>query len=236
MTDWPLVPARGLGRYDDLIFSPLDLPAPPEIDPARFVEWMGTGQDQQQMAPKRAFERVENREYPWLMRTLPGDLSPLRDAFPDVHAYLSVFPFQSIRAIVILAQRGYQAVHTHTDSDALCGMRFYLTRKNAEGLHFFRGRDRYDRFDTYQRTPTGELLRADWDRYFRTEEPVYATLPPGGRVFMLNSARAAHAVASNTCELGERIAVLVQGVYDVERRDALIARSVERYGDHAIWF
>jgi len=230
------MPAQFRGRYDDLIFCPLDLPKPPEVLVEDFVRWMKVGQDAQRIAPKLAFERVEKRTYPWLMRTMTDDFAPLAEAFPDVSQYLSVFPFRKLRSVVILAQQGHQAVHTHTDSDGLYGMRFYLTAKNAEGLHFFKGRSRYDRCDNYKRSPTGELVRADWDALFDTGNPVFASLPEETRAFMLNNARAAHAVSPNTCELGERIAVLVQGELDEARRDALLERSLKRFGQNAIWY
>jgi len=232
---WLMTPAKSQNVFDDLIFTPLDLPNPPEIDVARFIRWMEVGQNDATAAPKVAFERLEKREYPWLVRNLHEDLSPLQAEFPDVYDYLAAFPFRRVRTLVILAQRGFQSVHTHTDSDGLCGMRFYLTRKNAEGLHFYKGRERYDHFGTYMRQ-NGAVVRADWDKYFRTDEPVYATLPEDKKVFMLNNARAAHAVDANTCELGDRIAVLVQGEYDPVRRDELLRRSVEKYANQAIWY
>ena len=236
MTEWPFTPASQLGRYDDLIFVPLDLPPPPTIDPLRFVEWMQATADPRTSAPSFAYRQSSGREYPWLMTSIVGDLAPLQKCFPEVADYFSVYPLRTITHAIFLAQRGHQAVFKHTDSDGLYGMRLYLTSKNAEGLHFYRGRERYDAFPTYARSPEGELKCADWDRYFRTDEPIYASLPPESRAFHLNSARAVHAVDENTCELGDRIAVLVCGEVDHDRRDDLISRSLKRYGEHAIWY
>jgi hypothetical protein len=236
VTEWSYTPAMFKGRFDDLIFTPLDLEQPPDVDADSFVNWMSGGQDPMQTEPMKAYERLNKKPYPWLMKTLNGDLSSLQSAFPDVYRYLSVFPFKEVRTLVILAQHGEQSVFTHTDSDGLCGMRFYLKSKNAEGLHFYKGKAPYDKFDSFRKRPDGTFERCVWENYFVMDEPVFATFPQGVRTFMLNSGRAAHSVAPNTCQLGDRIAVLVQGEYDLDRRDELLARSLVRYTDHTIWY
>jgi hypothetical protein len=236
VNEWPLQLAKHQGRFDDLIFSPLDLPAPPEIDAGRFVQWMQLGQQPETSLPRVAFENLTGQSYPWLLRSLIGDLSALAEAFPEVHRYLLCFPFKQVKSLTFLAQHGTQEVFTHTDSDDLYGMRFYLTVKNSEGLHFFKAKERYDHFPTYARSAEGVLQRADWDKHFWMSQPMYATLPAGCRTFVLNNSRAAHAVAANTCVLGERIAVLVRGEFDTQARDALLARSVAKHAAHALWF
>lgn len=242
MKKWPLVPAKNQGRYDDLIFVPFDLPLVPQVDVSQFLMWMKANQNFPTMRPKSAFEKTSGKEYPWFSSALFGDITPLREAFPEISQYVDLFPLKKVEQLVFLAQRGHQDVFKHTDSDGLYGMRFYLTKKNAEGLHFYRGREKYDYFPTYATPETFQpttgfgICPADWDHFFKTEEPVYATFPSECSAFHLNSARAVHAVDANTCELGERIAVLVIGELDHDKRDQLIERSLDRYGQHAIWY
>jgi len=230
------VPASRFAKYDDLIFAPLDLPLPPAIDAEVFVEWMKSDPLKTGAYPKQHYEKVIGKPYPWLMRVLRDDFEPLRIAYPEVYQYAMSYPLKTVRNIIFLAQDGHQSVFTHTDSDGLIGLRFYLANKNSEGLHFYQGRERYDYFNTYQRHENGEPKQPDLKRYFKMEEKVYATFPDGCRSFVLNSARAAHGVDANTCKLGDRIAVLVQGEVDMDRYEALVAQSLERYGSHAIWY
>lgn len=230
------IPASRFARYDDLIFLPLDLPPPPVVDPDRFVEWMASDPLRTGTFPSEHYRRLTGRPYPWLMRVLRDDFAALREVYPEVLDYALSYPLVRVQNIIFLAQDGDQAVFTHTDSDGLVGLRFYLANRNSDGLHFFRGRERYDYFNTYQRDEQGRPIPMDFNRYFRMEEKVYATFPEGVRSYVLNSARAAHGVDPNTCRLGERIAVLVQGEIDVPRYEAIVERSLSRYGDRAIWY
>lgn len=229
-------PALGRGRFDDLIFCPLDLSPPPEIDVKEFIEWMRSDPLRTGEYPKAHYERVTGNPYPWLMRSLSSDLEPLRAAFPQVHAYCAQYPLKPLKTVIFLAQNGHQSVFTHTDSDGLVGLRFYLANKNVEGLHFYRGKEKYDSFSCYPRDAEGRPISANLPEYFDMESKIYARFPSDVRSFMLNSARAAHGIDSNTCELGDRIAVLVQGEVDATAYEALIERSLEKYGQFAIWY
>lgn len=230
------VPASRFAKYDDLIFSPLDMPKPPAIDSEQFVQWMLNDPLKTGAYPKQHYEKVIGRPYPWLMRVLRNDFTPLADAYPDVLEYVLKYPVRNVQNIIFLAQDGHQAVFTHTDSDGLIGLRFYLANKNVDGLHFYRGRERYDYFNTYQRHANGEPKQPDLKRYFDMDKKVYATFPEECQSFVLNSARAAHGVDANTCKLGDRIAVLVQGEIDMERYEALVETSLKKFGNHAIWY
>ena len=155
------VPASRFARFDDLIFCPLDLPPPPVIDADSFVKWMQNDPLQTGTYPKQHYEKVVGRPYPWLMRVIRDDFNPLQEAYPDVYEYALSYPLKTVRNIIFLAQDGYQSVFTHTDSDGLVGLRFYLANKNSEGLHFHKGRERYDHFNTYQRDEHGQPRQPD---------------------------------------------------------------------------
>lgn len=235
MNKW-VTPAKNLGRFDDLIFCPLNLPEPPSVDADRFIEWMSSDATGYGKAPKEHFERFTGKTYPWLMRVVSGDMDEFAVLFPEVHSYCAAYPLKSIRTFVFLAQDGYQSVFPHADSDGLVGLRLYLANKNSEGLHFFKGRERYDKFCPYRNDDSGNPISANYSQHFHMDEPVYARFPKGQRAFMLNSARAIHAVDANTCKLGDRIAVLIQGELDVDRYENLIESSLEKFADYAIWY
>jgi hypothetical protein len=236
-TDSPiLVPAKHASHLDDLIFCPLDLPAVPLIDPESFVDWMKADPFKTGEYPKAHYERIVGKTYPWLMRSLQGDLTSLGSTFPAVMAHCQLYPFSRIRNVIFLAQNGHQSVFTHTDSDGLVGMRFYLVNKSTEGLHFYRGKEPYDYFNCYPKDQQGNPYSANLPDYFDMSQKTYALFPEGVRSFMLNSARAAHGIDSNTCRLGDRIAVLVQGELDRERYRALMDSSLKKYGEYAIWY
>lgn len=230
------VPAKHEGRYDDLIFTPLDLPPVPEVDIDQFIEWMKSDPLKTGTMPKERFERITGKRYPWLMRVVSSDLESLHAAFPEVLQYARTYPFKTIKALVFLAQDGHEEVFPHADSDGLVGMRFYLANKNVDGLHFFKGKQPYDYFNGYKSDESGKPTPVGFENYFRMDEPIYARFPDTSRAFMLNSARAIHAVDENTCQLGDRIAVLVQGELDHDRLNALIGASLCRYQEYAIWY
>jgi hypothetical protein len=231
-----VVPARGLGRFDDLIFCPLDLPEPPAIDVPKFISWMASDPTGSGRVPKERFERLTGRPYPWLMRVASGEMDSLREAFPEVYEYCARYPLKNLRNLVFLAQDGHQAVFPHTDSDGLVGLRLYLANANVEGLHFYQGRERYDYFSGYRTDEDGQPISVDFRPDFHMDSPIYAQFPEKAGPFMLNSARAVHAVDANTCKLGDRIAVLVQGDVDMNRYERLIESSLSKFGDCAIWY
>jgi hypothetical protein len=169
------------------------------------------------------------------MRAATGDMTPLKEAFPEVFDYALLYPFESVKAVIFLAQDGHQSVFPHSDSDGLTGMRFYLENRHVEGLHFYKGKQKYDSFNSSQLDESGTPAPVRFENYFDMSDPIYARFPSSSRAFMLNSARAIHAIDANTCKLGERIAVLVQGKLDVERFEKLIESSLKRYGEYTIW-
>lgn len=231
-----LTPAAHRGKFDDLIFTPLDLPQPPKIDAEQFVEWMKSDERKTGLFPKERYERLTGRKYPWLLRAVTSDLSPLQAAYPEILEYAETYPFKTVKAVIFLAQDGYQPIFPHSDSDGLVGMRFYLENRHVEGLHFYKGLAPYDSFNSAQFDENGNPIPVQFEKYFDMEKAIYARFPEDSRSFMLNSARAIHGIDANTCKLGDRIAVLVQGELDSKRFETLMNKSLERFKDYAIWF
>ena len=230
-----LTPAAHRGRFDDLIFTPLDLPAPPAVDAESFIEWMRSD-NRTGMFQKERYERLTGCKYPWLLRAVTSDLTPLQAAYPQVLEYARLYPFKTVKTVIFLAQDGYQPIFPHADSDGLVGMRFYLKNRHVEGLHFYKGLEPYDSFNSAQFDADGNPTPVHFKKYFKMDEAIYARFPQDSRSFMLNSARAIHGIDANTCKLGDRIAVLVQGELDVKRFETMVESSLSRYGDYAIWY
>jgi hypothetical protein len=229
---------RALARYEDLVFSPLALPAPPKVDAKRLVSWMRWAREEGHKrglnASERNYDGRTGRRYPWLMANVYYlDRSHVEDSFdeefPRVAEYARGFPMKDVGGIVLLAQRGRTEVHLHTDSDGFWGFRFYLTSKDYEGLYFCMTRKR-----------VSELPRTadDWSSLLEVECKHYARWPKGNRPFCLNCNRAAHAVDPSSCKLGERIACLVlpRNGLDEKKLLPLLEESTARYRDSQLWY
>jgi hypothetical protein len=212
-----------LAKYEDLVFSPLALPAPPEVSARRLIAWMTWAREEGHKRglnrSERGYEARTGRAYPWLMANVYyGERTRVEDSFDEE------FP-----EVALLAQRGSAEVHLHTDSDGYWGFRFYLANERPGGLYFHLARER-----------VAQLPRVadDWDPLVDLGHKRYAPWPDDNRAYCLNSVRAAHAVDRSSCVLGERIACLVfpAGRLDEARLLALLDASTERYGASQIWY
>jgi hypothetical protein len=236
----PLPRARRstLEAYRDLIFSPLALPEPPAVDIARLLKWMAWARDEGRKrglnVPEREYEARTGKEFPWLMANVHyGRRSHVEDSFDhefaSLAAYTRLFPLREKRLVVLLAQRGDVASHLHADSDGFWGFRFYLANRAPDALYFCPAHERLDELP--------QQWAGDWSRYVDVRHRRYARWPAGNPPFCLNSVRAAHAVESPACALGERIACLVmprEGI-DEPRLLSLLEESSARFGDFQIW-
>jgi hypothetical protein len=226
-----------LRHYQDLVFSPLALPAPPAVDTARLVRWMKWARMESRRRgdnrSERGYEEQTGKRYPWLMATVqlaePGAVErSFRADFAPVVDYAGGLPFKAVRTIFLIAQRAGADVHLHTDGDGFWGFRFYLAHQHREGLYFCMARER-----------VAELPRRtdDWSPYLDVSNRHYARWPRKNMPFCLNSIRAAHAVDPNRCRLGDRIACVVAPEdLDRPRLLELLERSSERFGDRQIWY
>jgi hypothetical protein len=227
-----------LADYEDLVFSPLAMPPPPDVDTARLIEWMtwarAEGHKRGLNVPERGYEAATGRPYPWLMANVfyprPSHVEEsFEREFPDLLRYAHSFPLKDLKLVVLLAQRGDIDVHLHTDSDGHWGFRFYLANKRQDALYFHMARER-----------AGALppSASDWATLVELDTRHYARWPEGNRPYCLNSIRAAHAVEANTCRLGERIACLVipRDGPDETRLLRLLEESSAAVGSYQIWY
>lgn len=227
-----------LERFRDLVFSPLDLPAPPQIDGKRLVAWMAWAREESRRRghnrSERGYEGRTGRQYPWLMATIycsdPGAAEEsFEREFPQVLRYARQFPCRGIRLISLIAQRKDAAVHLHTDTDGYWGFRFYLANRSTDALYFCMARHGRDSLPR-RADDSSPLIVADRRHYARW--------PKGNHAYCLNSVRAAHAVDAGACELGERIACLVmpQDGHDEQALLDLLEKSTAKFGDYQLWY
>src|SRR5712672_2447048 len=134
-----------LDDYKDLVFTPLDLPAPPRVDTDRFIAWMEWVREEGIKRKLSLFgsryEELSGKPYPWLLAPLSYvKRTHVEDSFerdwPEVRSYMDLFPITGVMSAVFLAQNALADIHLQTDSDGFWGYRFYLVNNSVEGLHF----------------------------------------------------------------------------------------------------
>ena len=223
-----------LGRFTDLIFCPLDLPAPPAVARDALVDWVGAARA---ASPTNEERLAGAGAYPWSSAYAAHHGAwrhGFEARFPEVCAYLELFPVRSWTCVNVLIQEPQQDVWLHTDPDPVLGWRVYLGHGGAR-VFFCPALERArTRLSTW--TPEG---RRDWSKFVRTDEKLYARLPSSSCAWTLNSYRAAHGVETHAGAAGERVTLLL--IPDLEQLDmesylALLERSVREYRDYAIWY
>lgn len=224
-----------LDVYRNLVFSPLALPSPPAVDTAALIEWMQwarvEGHKRGLNRPERNYESRTGRRYPWLSANVrfyePSEIRRSFELkFSEIVEYCDAFPVKRVGALAFLAQHGGLDVHMHADSDGYWGLRFYLANKNCEGLHFYMAR-----VDPLPRGTDALPQYVDPKKH-------YARWPTENRPYCVNSMRAAHAVDSNTCTLGERIVCALfhdDGGHDEKKLLSLLEASSAQFGEYQIW-
>ena len=236
MTDWR-----------NLIFSPLDLPDPPDVDMDKFLAWHS---DQKEYMLLHNQNRINSTKlyggYCWHVSwakwytTYNTDKPWICDfdkRFPDLVEYLELFPFKQAKSISFLNQLSGATVQPHTDPDELWGMRFYLKNKNKDALYFSRTKEVSDRQIRTMEDSNGNLLteKRNYLDYCK-DEKLYATFPKEQCAWMLNSSRAWHGVDKNPTPTGSRITCTIMGEYDKDKLFELLERSTKKHKDYQIWY
>jgi len=231
-------------QIDDLLFTPLDLPPPPEIDLKLFNEWH---YEQLEFNKKHnPMDRLSNGKdpYPWKVswavwwNTYKLDdpwICDFDKKFPELVDYLNLFPIKQFKSISFLDQKESREVYLHGDRDDWFGLRFYLHNTLGEKLYLVRtkekGHKRQNLYDEYNKFV---------DLWPYTDgKKEYPKFPEKRCAFMLNSVRSLHGVDYNDAPLVEgssRITAVVQGEYDYVRLHKLVKQSVEKYKDYTIWY
>jgi hypothetical protein len=230
--------AKTLQSYEDLVFSPLALPAPPKVDAKRLVDWMTWGREEGIKrgfnVQEQGFEARKGRPYPWLMAIVYyGNRNHVEDSFdkefPELAEYARQFPVSELGGMTLLAQRPNALIRLHTSSDGYWGFRFRLGNGGADGLHFCTAR---------QRVQGLPLSMDDWSSFLDLDTRHEVRWPKGSRPYCINSVRAAHAVDTNCSELGDRIDVMVFPRYGLDSRKliSLLDESSAQFRENQIWY
>lgn len=225
-----------LGRFSDLIFCPLDLPAAPEVARDAFVAWVNEAREKSITNEQRlALNGPE--AYPWnsAYAAYHGEWRCGFDSrFPEIPAYLALFPTRAWTCVNVLVQEPQNDVWLHTDPDPVLGWRVYLGHGGARLFFCPTVERRNTRLSTW--TENG---RRDWSKFVRTDERLYARMPADSSAFALTSLRAAHGVETHHGEMGERTTLLLvpdPGHIDINAYLDLLERSVKKYEDYALWY
>lgn len=248
-------------KFRDLIYMPLDLPKPPEIDLDLFMDWVNS-------CPKivdlikcpDTGEKILHFEekglqgwgyYPWIQ------VSPLHHGyskewiagfdkiFPEVVEYINLFPFNILSGITILVQKSGNTVPLHVDPDDWLGLRFFLKNKvEREILYFTPTKEPMNyRLGSY-RFDGNRVHAQQWENYLDMDKKLYARHPEPEHAWCLNGLRAAHGL--DPFESGEfsRVTVLVHShkgqdfttAWNQDRLYDLLDRSLKKYEDYALWW
>jgi hypothetical protein len=233
--------------WRNLIFSPLDLPDPPEVDMNEFLSWHS---DQKAYMLKHNQNRINSTKlyggYCWHVswakwyttyKTEQPWICDFDKRFPELVEYLELFPFKQAKSISFLNQLSGLAVEPHTDPDELWGMRFYLKNKNKEALYFSRTTEINNNQIRTMEDSNGIPLteKRNYLDYCK-DEKLYAKFPKEQCAWMLNSSRAWHGVDKNSTPTGSRITCTIMGEYDKDKLFKLLEKSTQIHKEYQIWY
>lgn len=231
-------------NFHNIIYTPIDLPEPPEINWTVFNEWATrTHQEHMALADQRvtlpdgrsrrtlySIWKDAVGEYPWLTshaikeHTSENEnpwVNNFDKLFPELIEYLQLFPFFKLQSVNFLRQIPHVPVSLHTDPDNWLGFRFYiLNTVNKDALYFRKVKKEYfngRRLPTYRLDENLEPIKSDITLNDICEpERAYPDQKNSGRYpWALTSSLAAHGVDSFDADQ-ERITCVVTGktVYD----------------------
>jgi hypothetical protein len=233
----------------NLLYTPLDLPSPPDYDPQDIINWINENKDKLDPYKKYAYdhslsnERNEKVTWPWNMGLAflnwddkgPGWLCDFDKRFPDLSRYMhEVFgiPIEDLGTVVILP-----VSHTHQGMGFLhqdpgdFGIRIYL-----EFEHIGKNKLLMQRTRLPHKHRPGFPYPID-QKYLQPEVIECKTLTNKG-CWYINNTRAYHGVWTEV-ENSTRIAVIVSGNKRthnkiMERLTPIIQTSAEKYADYAV--
>ena len=224
--------------FHKLIYTPLDMPPPPEIDWGKFVAWTekcrqldedrekknltAAGGGQYTPASKTGKAVKDFKEYPWYPAHAIDPSTEVWNAgfdkeFPELVDYISLFPFVKFKSINFIKQKTDLDVFLHTDPDDWLGFRFYIKNTvNRNALYFKKIKPEYangNRYQTYEYKHGGTEYR-DWSKYCEADKIYAEQHDLGNHAWALTSAWAAHGIDPiNPNE--ERITCLMLGSQNI---------------------
>lgn len=238
--------------YKNLIYVPLDLETP-VVDEADFLKWFESAHLKDQQSVRNESDGIQlsgdsskgllpaqnnKNVYPWNIVYLRRHLHKTDNydscltKFPTIKNYIEELPFDSIASISILKQHPGVDVGIHTDYDLWFGIRFYLINSSNARIFFQKATNP----NTTRLTAfTNDGDRIPWKDIVDSEK-IYATYPTPNCNFHLTCTHAAHGVEAvpedQNCP---RITFFFTGRLNPAKYAELLERSLQKYGDYAIW-
>lgn len=255
---------KELEPFKGLIYCPLDLPDPPAVDQQKLMAYIAMRHERDKgtlagsvagaTGPialdspwlKYTASWSETKDtYPWrLLHLMRSDFKDngweyfpeFKRWFPEVAAYIEALPVREFYTISLLNQKPGTDVGLHTDPDVWFGLRFYLVNKSNARIFFQKARDPRDKrlFNIiYER---GKVKKLPWENVVHAEK-FYGGYPRPCFPFHLTTTHAAHAVEAVPDDAEDsRVTGFIIGRVNPTKYAELLARSVEKYKDYAIWW
>lgn len=228
---------------DNILFTPLDVPTPPEVDVEKFLSWVKrvypqpckqTASDSNSTAERNMIDN-----YPWdlVFGAFNGQwLDGFEKEFPEVAEYcLSAFGIEQIELLTAV----FLPIRTsvtglafwHHDVDET-GFRFYLVNEKSDVNPLLLKRD----VNPYTRIP-GMIAPIAEDDPRIQPGAIECKLPEPRHAFYINNIRAVH--SPRVTEPAMRIAGFITVKKHLsniirERSKPLLMRSAEKFKDYAI--
>ena len=226
-----------------LIFCPLDLPAPPEVDRTVMIDWVERWYTECFYTKTNIYGKTVQEGYPWKVgqpfRDPTDGIEPsqnelnLREeflvTFPELSNYLqTAFPLEFTGATILLQQQSKDVVG-HTDSDYIWAPRCYLWNDYQDEALWFRVP-----VDPKETVKYNTLIKDnDYSNYLA---PVYAKFPKHEyQPFAFQSAKSIHGVDGSYKEGASRCTIIIRGKFIVDKWNQLLRDSYLKYADYAIF-
>lgn len=207
-------------QFHDMVYSRLDLPAPPTLDEDKFEFWSAKSAEfllslkpgqttakgtsytsayhENKLIRKQAFPYTM---YPIMTRATSGTDKPwvaeFDKLFPDIVDYYAMFPMANYRSLGFIRQNPGMEVWDHSDMDGWIGFRFYVQNTcRTEKLHFNKIAPEHltrNRYRTYIVDESGKPVTRDFTKIC-VPERVYPKNNTGTYPWALTSSLACHGI------------------------------------------
>lgn len=251
--------------FHKLIYTPLDLPPPPDIDWNKFITWSDRSRNLDEQREIKNLTAVDGGKYIPASRTgksihnYPWEPSHAIDPstnhwnadfdqeFPELVEYIKLFPYIKLKSVNFIRQKPGIDAFLHTDPDDWIGFRFYLknnVKKNS--LYFRKIKPEYAngaRYQTYEYRE-GNTKYRNWDQYCEFDKIYAEQHDLGQHAWALTCAWAAHGIDPIQND-EERITCLMLGSqddlgptkgFDTDATLDLLKRSADKYHNRQIWY
>jgi hypothetical protein len=240
---------------DNIIYLPLDVPDVPKCQVSSVFDWCENAGADYYALPERfrvpdqffkkfvsgQFQQTEssqiiNGHRRFVTRPETGEfMSGFDKHFPDMADYIRNFPIIK-PTILLLSQFGpnTQDFTLHFDGDTAFGYRVYWHTSSTEPRLWFK--KLRPEFVNKDQTKSFDFQVTQLD-YAVEGEKLVARMPSNAYAYLINRNLAPHAVEPPTDKDNVRISLLIYGPnHQINEHEALVAKSLKRFGDYAIHY